>query len=358
MKILLEVPIGMSAGYSKDGVGLSRALVERGHQVTLIPTGLQVPIPTDIANLLSVEHYQDPPYDIRITHQAPQDVQLSAEDAAQAKTNIYWTMWEWQNYPIEFVPRFTAGTSNYDYFVAYDEGSMAALAPHLTLDPEKMVVVQGGYESEDWRMPFSPPSEDAPFLFGMVGDISPRKNPLALIEGYRGFRDQYPDRETGLIIKSRFPFLGHAYGPYSDPEWNIQEIVGVWSREELELFYHALGAYVAPSYGEGKNLPALEAATCGVPLILSDIPGHRQWASGLPSAKFVSGTTSGLRLEGLPVWGLKVDPAQLTQAMIDIYENRTHYWNEARSTMPSVVMSMDWYRVVERLGKRLDIPWL
>lgn len=111
-------------------------------------------------------------------------------------------------------------------------------------------------------------------------------------------------------------------------------------------------------YGEGKNLPALEAATHGVPLILSDIPGHRQWASGLSSVKFVNGEYGNVFMAGQPVTGLYVDVESLADTMYEVYMNQHYYSNEAKANIGTIVSSMDWYKRVENLGILLENPFL
>ena len=44
----------------------------------------------------------------------------------------------------------------------------------------------------------------------------------------------------------------------------------------LACLYGAAAAVVNPSLGEGFGLPAVEAAACGAPLVLSDLPAHRE----------------------------------------------------------------------------------
>jgi len=55
---------------------------------------------------------------------------------------------------------------------------------------------------------------------------------------------------------------------------------GLVSREELIRLYQGATAFISLSTFEGFNLSAAEAATLGVPLLLSDIPVHRELFSG------------------------------------------------------------------------------
>lgn len=55
---------------------------------------------------------------------------------------------------------------------------------------------------------------------------------------------------------------------------------GLVSREELLRLYAGATAFISLSTFEGFNLSAAEAATLGVPLLLSDIPVHRELFDG------------------------------------------------------------------------------
>ncbi len=55
---------------------------------------------------------------------------------------------------------------------------------------------------------------------------------------------------------------------------------GLVSREELIGLYRGAQAFISLSRFEGFNLSAAEAATLGVPLLLSDIPVHRELFGG------------------------------------------------------------------------------
>ena len=53
-------------------------------------------------------------------------------------------------------------------------------------------------------------------------------------------------------------------------------LTGFVSDEALACLYSAAVIVVQPSLAEGFGLPAVEAAACGAPVVLSDIPAHRE----------------------------------------------------------------------------------
>ena len=67
---------------------------------------------------------------------------------------------------------------------------------------------------------------------------------------------------------------------------------GLVSREELLRLYQGATAFISLSTFEGFNLSAAEAATLGVPLLLSDLPVHRELFAGY--AFFIGNEFGGL----------------------------------------------------------------
>ncbi|MEM0136574.1 MAG: glycosyltransferase family 1 protein [Thermoplasmatales archaeon] len=76
--------------------------------------------------------------------------------------------------------------------------------------------------------------------------------------------------------------LGNEYklvrvGPLISNEIKID----VHSDEELNEVYNACDIFISPSLDEGFGYPVAEAMSCGLPLVLSDIPVHREIAANL-----------------------------------------------------------------------------
>ena len=47
--------------------------------------------------------------------------------------------------------------------------------------------------------------------------------------------------------------------------------------ERLPEYYRAADLYVSASHSDGSSVSLLEAMACGLPALVSDIPGNREW---------------------------------------------------------------------------------
>ena len=52
---------------------------------------------------------------------------------------------------------------------------------------------------------------------------------------------------------------------------------GLVSKEKLADYYRAADLYVSASHSDGSSISLLEALACGTPVLLSDIPGNKEW---------------------------------------------------------------------------------
>jgi glycosyltransferase involved in cell wall biosynthesis len=168
--------------------------------------------------------------------------------------------------------------------------SRAAVAHRTGIAPDRLPIVP---EAPD-PVFFPRPAEEVARELGRLGldrsrgfilyagGISPHKNIETLLEAYARViagREPAPplvlvgdlERETYLsaatLIRRRIDELGI-----------VSNVIlpGFVSDETLACLYTAATAVALPSLAEGFGLPAVEAAACGAPVLLSDLPAHRE----------------------------------------------------------------------------------
>lgn len=334
---LLKTPLVANTGYGNDGFALARAFHEVGLDVRLAPTSVVPPVPMGAASLLVKA--LDVDFDYLIHHVPPFDLGLSDGEKRLPARKIAWSMWEFTTYPDDagdFVDRL----EGYDLFLAYDEVSAQAFSPYCEKAGVEIKILQGGIWCDEWA--FDPRQRDwsGTFRFGIVGQLGPRKNPWAAIAAFREVHEEFPDTELHLktTVRALHPAIAE-----TNPGVFIH--YAVWSQQRLKEFYKTLHTYVAPSWGEGKNLPALEAQLMGIPAIYSDFGGHRQWGSsetGWP----VSGV---LAEHVLGQASMRVDHDALVAAMKEAVRDRARTRMKGEQAAQLIPSMCDWTNVVKRL---------
>lgn len=135
------------------------------------------------------------------------------------------------------------------------------------------------------RSLFAPPAEaslaqglaelglNRPYLL-MVGALEPRRGVDTLLSAWGILRSRFPELELVLGGALRAPV------PALHPPPPTVRLLGYVEDRLLPVLYAGARAVVAPSQGEGFDLPVLEALACGACVVASDIPVHREVFSG------------------------------------------------------------------------------
>lgn len=110
-----------------------------------------------------------------------------------------------------------------------------------------------------------------PFLYH-VGNIEPRKNLVRLVKAFLLMR-QRSKLDVRLVITGQKGWLTTMLFRELDYLQLGDEVIftGYVPRSDLPLLMNAAEAFVFPSLYEGFGLPALEAMSCGTPVVTSNI---------------------------------------------------------------------------------------
>ncbi|MGI0014548.1 MAG: glycosyltransferase family 4 protein [Nitrososphaera sp.] len=170
---------------------------------------------------------------------------------------------------------------------------------------------------------------DPQLLF--VGNLYPHKNVSSLITGMSEICETYPRAHLQVAGKGEV---------FSELQKQIQEsglqkqveLVGQPAPDELRLRYSSCDIYVSASRWEMFDLPALEAMSCGKPVLLSDIPAHTE---------LITGSNAGL------TFSLNSSTKAIVQKIVAIYENRSTFGEAGRRFGES----HDWAIVCEKIAK-------
>lgn len=178
--------------------------------------------------------------------------------------------------------------------VTFSRGVAAALEERLGIPGERVRVIPHGVDRRLFRPSSREESAACQARFTLarpyvlyLGPLEPRRGldlALAAVEEVRG---AVPELELVLVGGSRFPVPALA----SPPGWVRR--LGYVDDAVLPPLLAGAAAVVAPSRGEGFDLPVLEALACGAAVVASDIPPHLEhFAEGV--ALFPSGSAEAL----------------------------------------------------------------
>ncbi len=119
---------------------------------------------------------------------------------------------------------------------------------------------------------FAPSTRTRPFIIGSAGNLATQKRFDLLIEAF--VRVARPGVELHIAGE----------GPLRNELSGVAQWCGVGDRvrflgfqRDMAAFYRGIDAFVLSSEGEAAPYVALEAAACGLPMVLTDVGDIRHW---------------------------------------------------------------------------------
>ena len=345
MKVLLEVPLSPYSGYGNDGIGLARAMVRAGADVYLQPTGVQAPLPPDVAHLLTKT--LKAPFDLTISHVDPGVLRSSEVTKQHSGLYVGWTMWEYTDlHNLRGYSKLRKAYKNFSALIGYDPVSTAALQEFYS---GPVLTVQGGFEPESWPEVQRNWDEEN-FYFCMLGVLSERKDPWVAIQAFQELKSEHPDFDTyaRLSLKTTVPGL-HSKMEQWMPGLRIY--YDIWDDKTVRQFYKENHVLLAPSRGEGKNMPALEFQSTGGTVIATNWGGHTQWLN--PAYNYPLNFTLAPVEEGKGTLNARADVTHLKELMLHVFRNRAEAKEKGALAAQIIPQIASWDAVVARLFLKL-----
>ncbi len=164
--------------------------------------------------------------------------------------------------------------------IAVSENTKQDIVNYLGTSPEKITVIplaasdvfrkiSDQAELNRVRLKYDLPKDYILF----VGTVEPRKNLERLLLAYKQVLDRRKDLPHHLVVVGK---LGWQYDGIMQSYHRLRlkqriNFLGYVDEADLPFLYNSADAFVYPSLYEGFGLPVLEAMSCGVPVITSNV---------------------------------------------------------------------------------------
>jgi glycosyltransferase involved in cell wall biosynthesis len=368
LKVVVKGPFSGYSGYGKDGFGVIRALHEWGCEVYPQPTWLDVPIPRDLLPLFGRE--LRPPFDLLINHWDPGHLSITREARGCARVAVAWTMWEFAGGPgpwpsgkpgpVSGLVPHCRGRSTlperlrwFDLVLGYDDVSLAALDPYI---PRKVHrgVLQGGFDSREWKVAERDWTGDR-FGFIMHGALNARKCPWTSIEAFSQLKFEAGSEFAGATLALHTNAPGALFPELNAPfkDQRIRVFVDAFDTETMAEFYASAHCLLAPSRGEGKNLPALEMQATGGVVAGTNFGGHKQWMGADWAYPLDYELTPSFEKYPWAAHDAKVRVAHLKEVIWHIWSHRAEARMKGELASRLIPQMCDWSVVIENLFRRI-----
>ena len=165
-------------------------------------------------------------------------------------------------------------------------------------------------------------------------------------------KDKYPDEFAGAELHLKTNIQGL---PPQMEQWTpkLKIHFATWPRDLLMEFYAGCHVLLAPSRGEGKNLPALEFQTSGGAVIATDWGGHTEWLSD-QFAYPLKCDVLPIELEMPNCKSARASVDHLAELMMHVYRNRAEVKQKAELAARTIPAMCSWDAVVQRLFDLLE----
>jgi glycosyltransferase involved in cell wall biosynthesis len=111
------------------------------------------------------------------------------------------------------------------------------------------------------------------------------------------------------------------------------------TQKDLPRWYHMADLYISPSHVDGSSVTLMEALASGLPCLVSDIPGNREWIE--------EGANGWLFRDG------NVD--DLAEKILNAIKNRNSFQEISQAARKTAEQKADWKKNFGKLLETYDL---
>jgi len=173
----------------------------------------------------------------------------------------------------EFVTRYTLKRST---FFTSDANVTKAKAVAYGMDPDKTIVFPWGVDLERFNVQTLKHSNIQTFTLFCNRSWESIYGIDVLARAFVKVAQQKDDVELILLNGGS---QGNAIRNILQRGDVLDQVTfgGQISQNELPRWYHMADLYISPSHVDGTSVSLMEALACGIPCLVSDIPGNKEW---------------------------------------------------------------------------------
>lgn len=163
--------------------------------------------------------------------------------------------------------------------IAVSEAVRRFCVDEVGMDPSKVVVVPNGVEIERiGRLAGAPQPGSTELAVVSLASLYPHKNHATLLDGFAAALGERSDLRLRMIGDGPELIGLHGAARRLGVARSVDWYGAVWRRDQVVPLVSSGHVFVSASRFEGMPISVLEAMACGLALVLSDIPPHREVA--------------------------------------------------------------------------------
>ncbi|RPI78219.1 MAG: glycosyltransferase family 1 protein [Chloroflexi bacterium] len=219
----------------------------------------------------------------------------------------------------------TRYTLNHSAAMVGDCETIRQRAASYGMAPERIVTFPWGVDLEKYHPGNRQDAGDKHFTLLSTRSWEPVYGVDVLVRGFLQAAQSCPKLHLVLLGNgSQAPLLRKMIAEGGAAE--KVTFAGQISQKDLPRYYRSADLYVSASHSDGTSISLLEAMACGTPVLVSDIPGNKEWVTpGVEGWLFPDGDSRALAGAIISAFERREQLVQMSEAARNLAERRADW---------------------------------